>query len=389
MMMKKRLAIISSHPIQYNAPLFILLSHSELIDLKVFYTFSQGKEQVFDKDFGKQIKWDIPLLEGYSYEFAENISSRPGLDHFRGIINPGLTKAIAQWKPDAILVYGWNYHSHLKVMRHFKGRVPVYFRGDSTLLDEQGGMKSILRRILLKWIYSHVDGAFFVGTNNKKYFLAHGFKEEELFFAPHAIDVRRFSIDKELEEKATIKREELGIGKDETVILFAGKFEPKKDPLSLVRAFKKHEKAGVRLLLVGNGILEDELRKLAGNDRRILFLPFQNQSAMPAVYAMADLFVLPSQGPGETWGLAVNEAMAAGKAILASNKVGCSADLIREGRNGYVFEAGNLTDLEKKLSDLLSSTDILREMGRNSREMISSWSYEHVCKSIVDQVTKT
>ena len=384
--MKKRLAIISTHPVQYNAPLFARLSQSGALEIKVFYTYSQGSKEVFDRDFGKMISWDIPLLENYSFEFIENTAAKPGLDHFRGVVNPLLVNKISQFRPDAILVYGWNYQGHLAVMRHFKGRVPVYFRGDSTLNDEKRGMKAMMRRAFLKWIYKHADGAFFVGTNNKKYFLAHGLKEEELFFAPHAIDITRFSTNEGIRKQAEARRAELGISKEEMVVLFAGKFEPKKDPITLVNAFIQLDRPGGRLLLVGNGILEKELRVLAGNDSRILFLPFQNQSLMPSLYAMADVFVLPSKGPGETWGLAVNEAMAAGKAVLVSDKAGCAADLVRSGRNGYVFEAGNLSDLGEKLRIMLSSPESLQKMGYVSREMMSSWSYDEICKSIERQI---
>ena len=168
--MKKKLAIISSHPIQYNAPLFAMLARSELLEIKVFYTWSQSRELLFDKDFGKAIQWDIPLLSGYSYEFAENISKNPGPGSFRGIICPALNQAIKDWGADALLVYGWAYHAHYYAMKYFKGKIPVWFRGDSTVLDETGGFKQSLRRIFLRFIYRKADYAFFVGENNRQYF---------------------------------------------------------------------------------------------------------------------------------------------------------------------------------------------------------------------------
>ena len=60
---------------------------------------------------------------------------------------------------------------------------------------------------------------------------------------------------------------------------------------------------------------------------------------MPAVYRLGTIFVLPSIGANETWGLAVNEAMACGCAILVSDRVGCATDLVRNGENGYIFKA--------------------------------------------------
>ena len=168
-----RLAIVTTHPIQYYAPLFRLLTKEPGMELKIFYTWSQTqKGPKYDTDFGKMIEWDIPLLDGYSYEFVENVAADPGVHHFRGIDNPALNNKITEWGPDFLLVIGWNFKSHLSCMRYFKGKIPVLFRGDSTLLDEKPGLKKILRRIFLKWIYRHADYALYVGKNNHDYFLS-------------------------------------------------------------------------------------------------------------------------------------------------------------------------------------------------------------------------
>ncbi|MFT4806094.1 MAG: hypothetical protein ACI9YE_003325, partial [Psychroserpens sp.] len=227
----KKLAIVSTHPIQYNAPWFALLA-AQWIDIKVFYTWSEAKEKVKDRTFGKEIKWDIPLLKGYNYEFVENIAKKPGSHHFYGIDCPTLINQIKEFEPDAILVFGWKFKSHLKVLRVFHGKISVWFRGDSTLLDEQLGFKTFLRRQVLRWIYSHVDKAFYVGSANKAYFLKHGLKESQLIYAPHAIDNGRFGDDssKNYELQANEWRERLGFKDQDLVVVFAGKFESKKQP---------------------------------------------------------------------------------------------------------------------------------------------------------------
>ena len=121
----KRLAILSTHPIQYNAPLFRMLAQEASIDLKVFY--SKKTEQVrFDKDFGQEVTWDVPLTEGYAHE-SFDAKEKSGRNQ--------LLASIESFKPSALLVYGWNFDGHLIAMRHFHGSVPVWFRGDSTLLD--------------------------------------------------------------------------------------------------------------------------------------------------------------------------------------------------------------------------------------------------------------
>ncbi|GAA4426858.1 hypothetical protein GCM10023188_09350 [Pontibacter saemangeumensis] len=380
----KRLAIITTHPIQYNAPVFKLLAAEKDLSLKVFYTLGKSSEGVIDKGFGKKIDWDIPLLDGYEYQFVHNTSKNPGSYYFKGVINPSLIQDIESFNPTDILVFGWSFDSHFKVLKHFKNKVNVFFRGDSTLLDEKKGVKLLLRRLVLKWTYRYIDKAFYVGTNNKQYFIKHGVKERNLIFAPHAIDNERFSDDAVNNEGSEQIRKKLGIPENHVVFLFAGKFEKKKNPLLLIKAFKNLNQSNVSLLLVGNGALEDEMQQEAAGSANIHFLPFQNQTRMPSVYRAGNVLVLPSSGPGETWGLCINEAMACGLAIIASNKVGCAVDLVQANKNGFIFEADNIDDLLDKLEGSSSiQADALAEMGNASKRLIESWSFNKIREVII------
>ena len=100
-------------------------------------------------------------------------------------------------------------------------------------------------------------------------------------------------------------------------------------------------------------------------------MPFQNQSKMPIVYRLADVFVLPSSV--ETWGLSVNEAMACSRAVLVSDKAGCAVDLVEIGRNGYVFDPHDVDDLIQKMTDYTKSK--ARKMGKESFKIIQNWTY--------------
>jgi glycosyltransferase involved in cell wall biosynthesis len=348
---KPKLAIVTTHPIQYNAPLFKLLAERNRVAIKVFYTWAQAREKVFDPGFGRLRAWDIPLLEGYSFTFVENKAKDPGSHHFWGIVNPGLVKEISDWSPDAVLVFGWCFYSHLRCLLYFKNRIPVFFRGDSTLLDENKGIRTGLRRIALKWVYRHINKAFYVGRNNRDYFLKHAVKEEQLVYAPHAIDNDRFKAPG-IKEKASLLRAELGFQPGDLVVLFAGKLEQKKNPFFILQLAERLKDPQVKFLLVGNGVLENRLKTAAIHDNRIRFLDFQNQQAMPSVYRSADCFVLPSSGPGETWGLAANEAMASGLPVLLSAYAGGSIDLV--DNNGLVFQKD---ELDKVVAYLLELKD--------------------------------
>jgi len=382
--MMKKLAIVTTHPIQYYAPVFKLLHERQKISIMVYYTWGERSKVKYDPGFGATIDWDIPLTEGYPLTWVENTSADPGTHHYRGIINPDLIDEITKWQPDAVLVFGWAWQSHLRCIRHFKGRLPVYFRGDSTLLDETGGVKSIIKSLFLRWVYKDVDHAFYTGLNNKAYFKKYGLKDEQLSFAPHAVDNERFARDKK--EEAAAVRSQLQIGADDILMLFAGKFEQKKSPGVLLDAFLSLEKPNIHLLFVGNGDLEADLKLKAKDSKNVRFMDFQNQSRMPVIYQACDLFCLPSKGPGETWGLAVNEAMACSKAVLVSDKVGCAIDLVKIGYNGDIFKSGDVDSLTGCLNHLAQSKSKLTEMGKNSAAKIKNWSFIHIAEAIENKL---
>ncbi len=382
----QRLAIISTHPIQYYAPIFQLLSQRGKINIKVFYTWSQSKEYIFDHSFRKEIKWDIPLLEGYEYTFVNNISKNPGTHHRNGIICPTLIQEIEEWDPDVILVFGWFWKALHKVLKYFKNKKPLIFRGDSNLLNEKPGLRKITRRLYLWMVYRNIDKALYVGKNNKDYYLAHGIKENQLFNAPHAVDNKRFTNpNKEYNQKARQWRKELGLKDSDFTIVFAGKFETVKNPLLLINALQninKEKDIKAHLILVGNGDLESKLKEKALNDRYIHFLPFQNQTKMPVMYRLGHFYCLPSLS--ETWGLSVNEAMASGRPAIVSNKVGCAADVIQENINGYTFLSNNIDDLKAKI--LLAQKSDWQEMGKQAQSFIQDFSFEKICEALEEVV---
>jgi glycosyltransferase involved in cell wall biosynthesis len=409
------IAIISTHPIQYNAPLFRYLAGTGDCRIKVFYTWGQAQGKVLDKDFGIEREWDIDLLSGYDHVFVKNTSTAPGSHHYKGIINPSLISEVTAFQPDKIIVYGWKFDSHLKLLRHFKGKIPLYFRGDSTLLDEPAGfnIKKAMRRVLLQWVYRHVDFVLSPGTASDAYFLNAGLSANQIIRAPHSVDNARFSgteIPDEhssYDESAQHWRKELSIPEDAKVFLFAGKLEPKKDPILLVKAFARlHQQyPNTHLIMVGNGVLEEELKKMTSppqpSDGKfnpstplptagkfnsstalspITFLPFQNQSIMPVVYRLGDIVVLPSKGPGETWGLAINEAMACGKPVIASDKSGAAADMIKDNENGFVFKAGDEIELYNCMEKMVIADT--STMGAKAFEKVQHFSYASFGKAM-------
>lgn len=314
-----RLAILSTHPVQYNVPLFRILASDPKTSLHVFFTKTE-KEFRFDAEFDQEVTWDIPLTEGYLHSNHPCTTSQEKKD---------LIQSITAFAPNAVLIFGWNPPGHLASMRHFFDKIPVWFRGDSIMDSGIKGWKRWFRRLVLWWVYRNVDRAFYVGQRNREYFLWAGLSETQLTFAPHAVDAEFFTRDDAARrEEASNIRIEMGIEQSETVFLFAGKLNVNKQPVPLAEAFLKALEDGTtnaHLIFVGSGPLEEELRLRFDCNTRIHFVGFQNQTRMPIWYRAADVLCLVSIS--ETWGLAVNEALLCGCRVLASDSLGCLPDL--------------------------------------------------------------
>jgi glycosyltransferase involved in cell wall biosynthesis len=370
-----RLAIVATHPIQYAAPWFRSLACSGAIDPRVFYLWDFGVAARHDPGFGQAIAWDVPLLEGYEHQFVPNRSRAPGTHRALGLWNPTLRDELARWRPDAVLVYGYRFATLLDLVARWSG-APLVFRGDSHRLVARRGPLEAVRRRVIAAIFRRFGAFLHVGSANRAYFEAHGVPASKLFFAPHAVDNARFAAAAAgAATEARAWRSALGIPERHAVVLFAGKLEEKKRPLDLLEAFRRARLADATLFVVGSGPLEPAVRAAARDVPGVVLAPFQNQSLMPRTYACADLFVLPSLGPEESWGLAVNEAMCMGRAAIVSSHVGCGPDLVRPRETGLVFPAGDVDALAAALAEALADRARLAAWGARARAHVAGYSY--------------
>jgi len=352
-----RLAVVLSHPTQYYSPWFRWLACHTGLKLRVFYLWEFGLKATLDPRFQTTFKWDVDLLSGYESEFVPNVSRAPGAESFRGFNNPQLTSRLAAWQPDAILLFGYKWDSHLRVIAWARlRRVPVIFRGDSHLLGRPApGWK---RKLALCCLFRQFAAITYVGAANRAYFETFGVPPAKLFFVPHAVNQDLFDLASPAHlAVASALRAELGLAPDTRVVLFAGKFVADKQPRALLEAFISLRQPGAALVFVGDGEERPALASLARSAApgSVHLLPFANQSEMPARYLLGDIFALPSRGLYETWGLAVNEAMHMGVPCLVSDRVGCQQDLVTDGETGWVFRADDVSHLRARLSAALAA----------------------------------
>lgn len=384
-----RLAILASHPIQYQVPLFRLLAERPEIDLTVLFYSRFGLDAYQDVGFGREVRWDVPLVGGYRAEFLPNLSRAPGPSTFWGEVNPSVVGRIRRGGFDAVWVHGWGKASDwLALASALTSGVPVILRGESNLLNPPSSWKAQARHAVLARLFRRIAAFLAIGRHNREFYLAYGVPEERVFLAPYAVDNDAFfaSAAEHLPRRALL-RSELGVPEDTPLIMFSGKLIDVKRPMDLLRAFERlRADTRAALVFMGDGPLRPELeafvreRALDG----VHFTGFRNQSELGGVFAAADVFVLPSVY--EPWGLVVNEAMCFGLPVVVSDRVGAGGDLVREGENGFVFPAGDVEALAGRLRAVLGEADARRRMGARSREMIGSWGYREDVAAVVECV---
>lgn len=137
------------------------------------------------------------------------------------------------------------------------------------------------------------------------------------------------------------------------------------------------------LVLCGSGPLESQLRKEAELLRlnQVHFAGFRQLDELTIYYGLAHCLIIPSLG--DTWSLAVNEAMATGLPVLVSRACGCVPNLVQDGVNGYAFDPYNVDGMIQLMLQMSSSQVNLAAMGKASRQLIANWSLETYCYNLM------
>lgn len=387
-----RLAIVVSHPIQYHAPWYRALTESKLLDVRVFFSCDWGIHDYLDPEFGIQVKWDIPLLEGYPHEFL-GTRKRPKKLDFWEVDSPEIENALNKFDPHIVQVFGYAHRTNWRAARwgRKKGR-PVLLYSDSHLLNRVPFWKSMIKRIVVRKFYSLTDGAFYVGDNNFNYHLHFGLPADRLFPGMIPIDCNRFQgCDRTKIDLRNHLRQRLHIPDKAFVLLLCGKYVARKRPLDLLRAIRSiDEHIPVWALLVGEGpernLLDDYCREHELHN--VVLTGFVNQSSMPEFYAASDALVITSSRDSHP--LVVTEAGCFGLPIILSDRVGCIGknDTARPGANAIVYGCGDIYGLSKAIERLYSNRELYASMAAASREIAARQDIRFAAKALAEATFK-
>ena len=380
---KIRLAYLLTHPVQYQAPLLRLIAAEPGIDLTVFFCSDFSLEKFYDREFAKEIEWDVPLVAGYCYEVLPAIGGGKQITFWRPF-NYGLSRRLREGSFDVLWVHGYaRWFSWVGILVAKAQGIKVLIRDDATLISlSRVLIIRAFKRVFFSILKIFCDGFLAVGSLNRDYYGYYGIKDDKIFLVPWAVDNAFFQA-KAQEASAPLEelRNSLGLEKGRPIILFAGKLSERKRAGDLLEAYiqlspdRKTEPLPY-LLFIGEGDQRQALENRAGDTGwdSIKFLGFKNQTELPAYFKLCQVFVLPSVH--EPWGLVVNEVMNAGRAVIVSDQVGCGPDLVRHGENGFIFQAGNTTSLAEAIQKALENQEKCRLMGQQSLKIIDKWGFE-------------
>jgi glycosyltransferase involved in cell wall biosynthesis len=387
--MPSRLAIIASHVIQYQDPFFRLLAAEPAVDLTVIFCSSAGARSYHDREMGANVRWDLDLLQGYKHKFLRNFGYGTG---YTRLINPGIVHEIVTGRYDAVVfMLGWGSISALMGIMACRGSdTPAFLFGDSSYPPKENNLRSRLRAAFLRIVFALVSGFMTSGVLNAEYYAHYGASRDKFFLLPWAVDNERFARAGEMSARENeLLRNKYDIGQDKVVFLYSAKLLPRKDPLTLLRAYQQMaQRDRASLIFVGEGELRGELESYTRENKLedgVRFAGFVNQADLPKLYAMADVFVLPSLY--EPRGAVINEAMACGLPLIVTDRCGSIGDIVREGENTLIYPAGDAGVLSRHMDAMAEDTALRQRMAERSLEIIAGWDYGKGVEGILNMLS--
>ena len=386
-----RVAIVLSNPGPHFSPLFRRLAQRPDIDLTVLYSTLAGALPAKDPNFGLTMAWDVPLLEGYKFKRVKRLR-RGGSGGFWDFASPGVITELWRGHYDVVIVYGWgNVSVWLAIVAARLANIPCLITGDTNYLYQKdiSWLKAQVKKAVLRTLFRHIQAFLVTGPFNRMFYESYGVSDRRLFFAPFAVDNDYFMRGVEL---ARPRRNEIraryGIPPDIVLLLFVGKLLPQKRPLDIVFVLKdlQADFPNLGAVWVGDGEARPQLEAEIAKQRvkHAFALGFKNQSELPEIYAMSDVFVLPFWHG--TVPLAVNEALASGLPVIASNRTGVwgAGSLVRYGETGFVYPAADTAALSEAVRKLVDDPKLRRTMGKRGTEVVQEFGLDRCVDGILD-----
>lgn len=375
------LAAVVSHPIQYYTHRYRQIAGMPGVRLKVLFGARMGVEPYYDKEFGRTIAWDRPLLEGYEHAFADD--ARAG----------GVGRALESFGPDGVWIHGYSEACTRAAWRWaMRRRKPVYLSGDSNIRKERrkpAGLR-LAKQCLLRPFLATFAGMLSVGEANEAWYRYYGVPARKMIRMPFTVDPAVFGPAwRHRGDRRDRLRKRLGIPADAVTALWCGKITALKRPLDFVEALKAVRASGgppVWALFAGDGALREAVaQRCREMGLPAAFTGFLNAGEVPDAYAAADFLVHTCQR--ESYGLVAVEAASMGLPLIVPASMGAvgETDAAQPGRNALVYSDNRLSELAHSIRELATNRMRRRRMSRYAQLIYSALlgRYNHGARSLV------
>jgi glycosyltransferase involved in cell wall biosynthesis len=360
------------------------------LDFQVAYCSLRGAEAGHDPEFGRSVKWDVPLLDGYTWTHVPNRGS--GSESFFGMRNPELWKFIREGQFDALICFV-SYLRSTFWISYLAARIcglPFIFGTDASSIEPRDGRKwkRVLKRLAWPLLFRLSSQVLTASSAGQAVMRSLGIPEQRISMTLDTVDNDWWTAESGRVDRARV-RAGLGLNPVDNVVLFCAKLQPWKRPLDVLRAFAAAEIPQSILVFAGDGPLRANIESEAaalGLGDRLRMLGFVNQSQLPGVYRACDVMVIASDY--EPFGLVVNEAMLCGCVVVASDKVGACRDLIVANATGFVYRCGDVHALASVLRGVFAEPHSLHEISNRARTEIQNWSPQASATALVDAIDR-
>lgn len=330
-------------------------------------------------------------LSNVNHVFLENSEKekfREGADY--GLIQRDVKKYVRQNSYEVVFLATsyWSLTTWFALCEAKRKKLPVMTRMTAIVEKRRNILLRIVKKILVGRYCKLMDAGVYECEEQKNYLLKYGMRQEQLFFAPCAVDNEYFLAQKAKYSKKEIRRE-IGINEDTIIIAFTGQLIERKRPFDIVQAVKNLVDEGCELvlLLIGEGVLEEKLKNYIISNKlenAIWLCGKVDHEKMSKYLCASDIYVLPSEHDASP--KALNEAMNFGLPIIVSDGVKTANELCKIEENGYIFTTGDVKQLTGCIREFVDNPDGISEMGEKSKEIVSRFSFDAVVDAWLDAI---
>lgn len=379
-MTQHRLAIVVSHPIQHFVPFYRALAARKDLTIKVFFASRIGVDRSFDAEMNTAYAWDRDMLEGYDHAFLDE-ADRIKAVSFRGVNNPSVIKALREFEPTRLLIYGYAQLTALRALAWARlNGVPVVMAGDGDAVPRSKGARSLLRAAFLRVLVRQVAAVLTVGDQNEIFWARMGVPASKRFRSAFPIDetIYRHARANRAAMRAATRRQ-FGIAEDAFVFLFVGKLSARKRPADILSAAARMKpNRPIHLLFCGEGAERENLTALAEASKApASFAGFVNLDRLPAAYCAADALVIPSDHDPHP--LVGSEACAIGLPLIVSDRVGLigETDIVQPNFNALTYPCGDVDALAHTMQRLVDDPTLHVAMAEASLTIFDDTCMRH------------